>query len=304
MFNIILQLHGGGGGKGGGQKSSGYTNLDIDTTKTTDPFSSEQSRKNYNEFSNAAKQNYQTALGYQPEMLNSVRRANDAISKYANNGKIGDDSYFKQGWNGAMGIDQSNLNKINTQSWNPNDNADWVKANDDIDKNARLGWGQYNDQLMQNMIGSNMANGSGHQTAAAKQSAMLNSQLAADRANRWQQQYNQNVQNTMAANRQLGDFYNTLSNIGIDYARLNQQDLSTLLSAYQNQANMYNGILDAGNNALKTWGNAVAMGSDPTETSHQHKEGVESQSTQQQQSGWDTFGNVLGTAATIGRFFI
>ena len=108
---------------------------------------------------------------------------------------------------------------------------------------------------------------------------MLNSQLAADRANRWQQQYNQNVQNTLAANKQLGDFYNTLSNIGIDYAKLNQQDLSTLLNAYQTQASAYGDILNSTNNALKTWGAAVAMGSDPTQESHTHKYGKETQNT-------------------------
>ena len=236
-------------------------------------------------------------------MMKSLQNANNLISQYTKQGKIGDDSYFKQAWGQAQGIDQSNLNKLNTQSYNPNDNADWVKANDAIDKNARLGWGQYNNQLMQNMIGTNMANGSGHQTAAARQSALLNSQLASDRANRWQQQYNQNVQNTLAANGQLANFYNTLSNIGIDYAKLNQQDLSTLLNAYQTQANAYSNILDSTNNALKTWGNAVAMGSDPKEESHTHKEGVESQSTQQQQSGWDTAGNVLGLVGAAGRIF-
>ena len=242
--------------------------------------------------------------------MNSLKDVNNYLSQAMKKGKMGDDSYFKQAWGQAQGIDQSNLNKLNTQSYNPNDNADWVKANDTIDKNARLGWGQYNNQLMQNMIGTNMANGSGHQTAAARQSAILNSQLAADRANRWQQQYNQNVQNTLAANGQLANFYNTLSNIGIDYAKLNSQDLSTLLNAYQNQAsaygvyaNAYNNILEGTNNALKTWGNAVAMGSDPKEESHTHKEGIESQSTQQQQSGWDTAGNVLGLVGTAGRIF-
>ena len=236
-------------------------------------------------------------------MMKGVQDANNYISQYMKKGKLGDDSYFKQAWGQAQGIDQSNLNKLNTQSYNPNDNVDWVKANDAIDKNARLGWGQYNNQLMQNMIGTNMANGSGHQTAAARQSAILNSQLAADRANRWQQQYNQNVQNTLAANGQLANFYNTLSNIGIDYAKLNSQDLSTLLNAYQNQTNAYNNILEGTNNALKTWGNAVAMGSDPTETSHTHKEGVESQSTQKEESGWDTAGNVLGLVGAAGRIF-
>jgi len=46
VFRIILQLHGGGGGKGGGggSSTSGYTNMDIDTTKTTNPFTSDESK--------------------------------------------------------------------------------------------------------------------------------------------------------------------------------------------------------------------------------------------------------------------
>lgn len=242
-------------------------------------------------------------MKYQPEMLKGLQQANNFISQSLKKGKLGDDSYFKKAWGQAQGIDQSNLRKLNSQSYNPNDNADWVKANDLIDSNARLGWGQYNNQLMQNMIGSNMANGSGHQTAAARQSAMLNSQLAADRANRWQDQYNKNIQNTMAANKQLGDFYNTLSNIGLDYTKLTSQDLSTLLNAYQNQVGAYGNIFNAANQALQTQGAAVAMGSTPKETSHQHKEGIESQNTQQQMSGWDTAGNIASTAGTLMTIF-
>ena len=183
---------------------------------------------------------------------------------------------------------------MNTMSWNPNDNSDWVKANDDIDRNARLGWGQYNNQLMQNMIGNNMANGSGHQTAAARQSMMLNSQLAADRANRWQQQYNQNMQNNLAANNQLGNFYNTLSNIGIDYARLGQQDLSTLLNAY----NQTNNLQDS---ALRMWGNAVKMGSDPTQESEKTEKGTTAASVGQRDGSWgQAIGSIVGLSTGMG----
>lgn len=273
--------------------------MDIDRTSTTDNFSTDQSRKQFNDYYGATKNNFQNVQGLQPQMLDSINNLNNTISQYQKKGGVGDTSYFKQAWGQAQGIDQGNLNKLNTQSFDPNDNSAWVKAMDDIDKNARLGWGKYNDQLMQNMIGTNMANGSGHQTAAAKQSMMLNSQLAADRANRWQQQYNQNVQDTMKANGQLENFYSTLSNLGIDYARLSQQDLSSLLNAYQTQANMYNSMFNGANNALQTWGQAVALDSSPKQTSHEHKEGEEAQTTSSQGSAWDTAGNI---ASTVGTF--
>lgn len=275
--------------------------MDIDRESTTNNFSSDQSRKQFNDYYGATKNNFQNVQSLQPQMLDSINNLNNTISQYQKKGGVGDTSYFKQAWGQAQGIDQGNLNKLNTQSFDPNDNSAWVKAMDDIDKNARLGWGKYNDQLMQNMIGTNMANGSGHQTAAAKQSMMLNSQLAADRANRWQQQYNQNVQDTMKANGQLENFYSTLSNLGIDYARLSQQDLSSLLNAYQTQSNLYNSMLNGTNNALQTWGQAVALDSSPKQTSHEHKEGQESQtaSKSNQDGFWDTAGNI---ASTVGTF--
>lgn len=274
--------------------------MDIDRESTTDNFSSPQSRKQFNEYYGAAKNNYQNVMGLQPQMLDSIKGVNNAITQYQKKGG-GDTSYFKQAWGQAQGIDQGNLNKLNTQSFDPNDNSAWVKAMNDIDNNARLGWGKYNDQLMQNMIGTNMANGSGHQTAAAKQSMMLNSQLAADRANRWQQQYNQNVQDTMKANGQLENFYSTLSNLGIDYAKLSQQDLSTLLNAYQSQSNLYNSMFNAQNNALSPWGQAVALDSSPKQKSHEHKEGTEKRtgSTENQDGVWDTAGNIASTAGTV-----
>jgi len=137
------------------------------------------------------------------------------------------------------------------------------------------------------MIASGMANGSGHQTAAYNAAAGLNSQLAADRANRWTQQYNQNIQNTMAANGQLENFYGTLSKIGLDYAKLSQQDLQTLLSAYNQQ-----------NDSLKALGNAIEMNSDPTQTTQGRQWGTsETDSTTEQKRGW---GDML--QAGIGMF--
>jgi len=142
----------------------------------------------------------------------------------------------------------------------------------------------------QNIIGTGMANGSGHQTAAYNAASGLSSQLASDRANRWQQQYNQNIQNTLAANNQLGNFYSTLSNIGLDVAKLSQQDMQTLLSAYQAQTS-------AQNDALKLYGNAVLMGSDPTTTAEGTQHGTSSGTNTQKSGGG--FGSILGGVAGL-----
>ena len=228
----------------------------------------------YNSYLNTAQNNY----GDTQNLVNQL------YQNYTAGKSLGDDSYFKQAWGQAQGIDQSNMNKINSMSINPNDNEDWVKANDAIDANARLGWGKTLNQVNQNIIGSNMANGSGHQTAAYRTAAGLNSQLAADRASRWQSQYNQNMQNIMAANNQLGNFYNTLSNIGLDYTKLTEQDLSTLLNAYQQQTN-----------ALNSLGQAVEMGSDPTITMEGTQTGHSTSTNKTKESGG--FGSILGGIA-------
>ena len=249
-------------------------------------------KKSYAQYKNNAFNNYDQAKDLTHQLQ----------SKYMSGQSLGDDSYFKQAWGQAQGIDQSNLQKLNSMSLNPNDNADWVKAMEDIDANARRGWGKTMNQVNQNVIASGMANGSGHQNAAYNAAAGLNSQLAADRANRWQQQYNQNVQNTLAANGQLENFYTTLSNIGLDYSKLGQQDLSTLLSAYQQQ-----------NNALGSLGQAIEMGSDPTETASLtqdarmtdyrklHEYGTTTtDSTSKSSGGWGSiFGSVVGGVGSL-----
>ena len=247
-------------------------------SSTRTPFTSAEMKKRYGNFADAAGNNY-----------GSLRNLTNSLSnRYKNGQTIGDDSYFKQAWGQAQGIDQNNLKRLNSQSFNPNDNADWVSANNDIDANARRGWGKTLNQVNQNMIASGMANGSGHQTAAYQTAAGLNSQLAADRANRWQQQYNQNVQNTLAANGQLENFYSTLSNIGLDYAKLSQQDLSTLLSAYNAQ-----------NDALKTWGSAVEMGSDPTVTTESRQKQWGTQHTNSESKTSEGFSGIFGTVAGV-----
>lgn len=265
--------------KGGSQTTHSSTKTDMRNYQTThqerftDPGLKSQARGLINQ----AQDNYNDMKNLTGSMF----------QKYQNGGNLGDTSYFKQAWGQAQGIDQTNMRKLNAQSFNPNDNADWVGAQDAIDANARRGWGKTLNQVNQNMIASGMANGSGHQTAAYNAAAGLNSQLAADRANRWTQQYNQNIQNTMAANGQLENFYGTLSKIGLDYAKLSQQDLQTLLSAYNQQ-----------NDSLKALGNAIEMNSDPTQTTQGRQWGTsETDSTTEQKRGW---GDML--QAGIGMF--
>ena len=287
-----------GGKGGGGSESSGYTNIDIDTTKNSNPFSSEESRKNYVDYMNAAKGGYEKVLNYEPEMLKGIQGLDDSLAQYQKQGGVGDTSYFKQAWGQAQGIDQSNLNKMNSQSLDPYKDEVTKNYIDASNKAAYLANGQNVNQMMQNMIGSNMANGSGHQTAAAKVGANLAANINAQNQQTYLARQNQLEQNALAANNQLGNFYNTLSNIGIDYAKLNQQDLATMLSAYQTRQGLFDSMFNGQNNALGQYGAAVAMGSDPEETSHQHKEGVESQSTQNQQSAADGLGNLASAVGT------
>ena len=106
---------------------------------------------------------------------------------------------------------------------------------------------------------------------------------------------NQLEENALKANNQLTNFYNTLANIGIDYARLNQQDLSTLLNAYNN-------IYSAQNNALGQLGQAVALGSDPTITSDSTASGTQhSTTTQTSRPSWGSyFASAFGALTNRG----
>lgn len=251
-------------------KSTQKTDMTTDQSQHTEQFTGKMAPE-YDKLRNAASGLY-GQLG-------------DFVKQQTKSGKAGDFSDYRQAWNQAQAIDNSQINKMNTMSWNPNDDKDWVAANDAIDKNARLGWGQTFDQVNQNIIGSGMANGSGHQTAAYKAAAGLNSQLAADRANRWQEQYNANKQQQLAANGQLQNFYSTLSNIGLDYAKLTQQDMATLLDAYAAQ-----------NDALRSYGTVIAMGSNPTTTGTSHTYGKTE--TKTKSSGG--FGDYLSGALNLG----
>ena len=112
----------------------------------------------YNDFRNAAAGNY-GSLGNLTNSLSSM---------YTKGGTIGDDSYFKQGWGLSTGLDNSNVNQMNTRSLNPYDDEVTRNYIDASNRAARLAYGDSYDQANQNMIGKGMANGSGHQTAMAK----------------------------------------------------------------------------------------------------------------------------------------
>ena len=236
-------------------------------------------------------------------MQNSINNLNNTLANYQKQGNIGDTTYFKQAWGQAQGIDQSNLKKMNSQDLNPYNDQVTKNYIDASNKAAYLANGQNVNQMMQNMIGQNMANGSGHQTAAAKVGAQLAANINAQNQQTYMQRQNQLEQNALAANNQLGNFYTTLSNIGIDYARLSQQDLSTLLNAYQQQSSMYDSMFNNANNALKTYGNAVLMGSDPTQTTEGTEKGTKTtKGTEGQRDGsWgQAIGNIAGFATGRG----
>ena len=186
---------------------------------------------------------------------NATNQINNTNQIIANGGYKADTSKMDSGYYGMLGMDNSNINKINSMSINPNENADWVKAQDTIDANTMRNFGAVQDQVNRNIIGSGMANGSGHQSAMYRAGADFTSQLGADRANRWQAQYNQNINNVSQANQQLQTFYKTLEGMGVDYAGMSQQDLDALFSAYTAQ-----------NNAISNLGGIVEMGSNPTVT--------------------------------------
>lgn len=217
---------------------------------------------------------------------------NQAMNEYLYGKTLGDDSYFTQGWNQWNGLDVNNLKKLNSGSVNPNDIQDWKSANDDIDANARRGWGKTLNQVNQNMIASGMANGSGHQTAAYQTAAGLNSQLAADRANRWQQQYNQNVANMMNANQMLNNIYSGRTGAGLDAWKTSQQGY----------AQNFNNALQAQNakeQAIRSLGQSVEMNADPTMVTQQRQYGTSTTDASNTQKSSGGFGDIIGSVSGL-----
>lgn len=232
------------------QESSVNYNTQSHSTETRNPFTSEKMKGEYNNYLDTARNNYANTL-------NSTNKLSGLLDQKLQQGGIGDTSYFKQAWDQAQGIDQSNLQKMNSADLNPYNDEVTRNYVDASNKAAYLANGANVNQMMGNMIRSGMANGSGHQTAAAKVGAQLAANINAQNQATYMARQNQLEENALRANNQLGNFYNTLANIGIDYARLNQQDLNTLLNAYNN-------IYSAQNNAINMYGQAVQMGADPT----------------------------------------
>ena len=204
-------------------------------------------------FSGEAKANYDNYVGAAANNYGSI---NSQIGALLDSGGFkSDTTKMDANYNALSGTDMRNISKIATGSVNPYDNADWVAAEKAIKDNAMLDWGSIEDSINRSAIGSGMGGGSGHQTALYKGASDFASQLSADAATRYQNQYNQNVSNALQANQTLQSFYKTLEQMGVDYANLSQSEINTLLSAYTAQ-----------NNALTAWGNAVEMGSNPTTT--------------------------------------
>ena len=265
--------------KGGTQKTtrSSHTETSVNQNESSykQNFTKPESQQNFNDFLGASKSNYG----------NMTDLTNNAYKSYMSGKSLGDDSYFKQGWGLANGIDQSNIQNMNSRSLNPYDDEvtnNYIKASNQA---AILANGQAKDQMSQNMIGTGMPNGSGHQTAAAKVGAQLAANINAQNQQTYLARQNALEQGALQANGQLENFYNSLSAIGLDYTKLTQQDLSTLLSAYNQQ-----------NDALKTWGTAVEMGSDPTITTTGQQTGVSDSKSKQKTENSGGWGNALGTA--------
>lgn len=260
------------GGILGGKKQTTTSESTSNTKENsqTNPFTGNMLDR-YNEYLSATAGNAQNQLS--------------GLQGIINGGGGIDTSKLNSAWNAMSGMNNSNLNTLNTQSFNPNDNADWMASQNAINNNAMKGWGAIQDQINSNIIGSGMANGSGHQTSLYRAGQDFTSQLAADQAKRWQDQYNQNVNSSLEANKQLQGFYTTLANLGVDAANLSKSEIETLLNAYTQQ-----------NNALTQWGNAIEMGSNPSTTAESTTEATGTSTTKQSGGG---LGSLLNAAGTI-----
>jgi len=262
------------------KKSTSKSTSESTTTNTSTPFTSDESKARYNTLYDTTLDNYN----------NRSDLVNNLTAKVEKGGTIGDTSKFLYGWDQLVNQDNSNLNALNTMSIDPYDNENWVNAQKAIANNAKYQYGEAQNQVNQNIISSGMANGSGHQTAAANANAKLASQLAADEAERYENRLTQNQNTILQANQQLSDFNQQLAELGIDYAKLTAEDYETLWNAYSAQ-----------DQALQALGSAVGMGSDPTETS---KTNASSTTTTKSSSGGlgNALGAVTGIAATGAKY--
>lgn len=262
-------------------------------TQSRQAFSSPQMRQAYDTFLNQAKDNYSTVAGYAPQMMNGINSLNDMLSQYKEKGELGDTSYFKDAWGLARGLDQSNLKKMNSGELNAYNDIFTKNMVDATNKASAYERGVAQDLMNQNMILSGMPNGTGHQTAAAKVGAQYAANINAQNQQTYLQRQNQLEQNALQANQLMGNYYNTLANIGLNYAQLSQKDKETLFQGYLAQSNLFNNMINGQNSALNTYGNAVLMGSDPTITTESHSRGSQSSSTTNKESGG--FGSILGS---------
>ena len=274
----------------GGSQTTHYNN----TTKTDmnayekahqENFTSPQMKKAYQGLQNRAFDNYDQAGDLSKSLYNN----------YMSGKSLGDDSYFKQGWNDWNALDTNPYKKIYMTDIDPMKDQGWVKAMNDISANDWRKYGKVQNQINQNIIASGMANGSGHQTAAYNAAANYASQDAANRGNLYMQQRQNNAQNIMNAGNSLNNIYQGITNTGLGAWQTSQQGFDKMLNGMNLQ-----------NSALGTLGKAIELGSDPTMTSEGRQWGTSNskgEQTTENKPGWgQSLGLGLGMIARMPIF--
>lgn len=158
----------------------------------------------------------------------------------------------------------------------------------DISANDWRKYGKVQNQINQNIIASGMANGSGHQTAAYNAAANYASQDAANRGNLYMQQRQNNAQNIMNAGNSLNNMYQGITNAGLQGWQTSQQGFDKMLNGI--------GMRD---NALRSLGNAVEMGSDPTLTQQGRQWGTSTTDASQTTKSGGGFGDIIGSVSGL-----
>lgn len=265
----------------GGSQTTHYNN----TTKTDmnayekahqENFTSPEMKSAYGRLKNNAFNNYDTAANF----------TRNAINNYNAGKSLGDDSYFKQGWNDWNGgFDLNQLKKMGSADPDPYNDANYMKAINDIFANKKYEMGNTINQIYQNGIGTGMGGSTGHQSALYNAAQRFANQQAADMGSMYLQQRQNNANNMIQANNLLNGIYQGRTNAGLGAWETSQQGYDRIMNG-----------LNAQNTALGTLGKAIELGSDPTMTSEGRQWGTsnsQGEQTTEKDSGW---GSPLGMA--------